>query len=158
MFTNDAIERPALPETGSTHSRRALLQRSAAPRHGGRRRGRARRPRTGLPGRLGSHPDARDFPKRVLDFIVTQKLFGVTFLTEAVRRAPGTPSEQFLPVLRAADATEFDHVPALEAVGAKPLTSDASGSPTRHSEPVGRVSSRRSRPSRRSSSACTWSV
>lgn len=56
------------------------------------------------------------------DFIVTQEQFGVTFLTEAVRRAPGTPSAQFLPVLKAANTTEFDHVTALEAIGAKPLT------------------------------------
>jgi hypothetical protein len=56
------------------------------------------------------------------DFIVTQEQFGVTFLTEAVRRAKGTPSEQFLPVLKAANTTEFDHVNALEAIGAKPLT------------------------------------
>src|SRR4051794_31803799 len=63
----------------------------------------------------GSH---RDF-----DFIVTQEQFGVTVLTEAIRRAPGTPSAQFLPVLKAANTTEFDHVTALEAIGARPLTS-----------------------------------
>jgi hypothetical protein len=57
------------------------------------------------------------------DFIVTQEQFGVTFLSEAVRRAPGTPSAQFLPVLKAANTTEFDHVTALEAIGARPLTS-----------------------------------
>jgi hypothetical protein len=60
------------------------------------------------------------FERRPLDFIVTQEQFGVTFLTEAVRR---TPSAQFLPVLKAANETEFDHVRALEAVGAQPLTS-----------------------------------
>jgi hypothetical protein len=57
-----------------------------------------------------------------LDFIVTQELFGVTFLTEAIRRAPGTPSAQFVPVLKAANTTEFDHMTALEAIGARPLT------------------------------------
>jgi hypothetical protein len=56
------------------------------------------------------------------DFIVTQEQFGVTFLSEAVRRAPGTPSAQFLPVLKAANTTEFDHVNALLAIGAEPET------------------------------------
>jgi len=56
------------------------------------------------------------------DFIVTQELFGVTFLTEAIRRAPGTPSAQFVPVLKAANTTEFDHMTALEAIGARTLT------------------------------------
>jgi hypothetical protein len=56
------------------------------------------------------------------NFILTQELFDVTFLTEAVRRAPGTPSEQFLPVLKAANTTEFDHAKALEAIGARALT------------------------------------
>src|SRR5205814_1785823 len=61
--------------------------------------------------------------REVLNFIVTQERFGVTFLTEAVRRAPGTPSAQFLPVLKAANTTEFDHVRALRHIGADPLTS-----------------------------------
>jgi hypothetical protein len=56
------------------------------------------------------------------DFIVTQEQFGVTFLTEAVRRAPNTPSAQFLPILQAANTTEFDHVNALLQVGARPQT------------------------------------
>lgn len=60
---------------------------------------------------------------RVLDFIVTQEQFGVTFLTAAIRRAPGTPSAQFLPVLRAANTTEFDHVRALRRQGGRPLVS-----------------------------------
>jgi len=59
---------------------------------------------------------------RAFDFIVTQEQFGVTFLTEAVRRAPGTPSAAFLPVLKAANTTEYDHVKALEAIGAHALT------------------------------------
>jgi hypothetical protein len=63
------------------------------------------------------HGSGRDF-----DFIVTQEHFGVTFLTEVVRRAPGTPSEQFLPVLKAANTTEYDHVNGLLQIGAQPLT------------------------------------
>jgi hypothetical protein len=61
--------------------------------------------------------------RRFLDFTVTQEQFGVTAVTAAIRKAPGTPSEQFLPVLRAAVTTEFTHVQALTAIGAKPLTS-----------------------------------
>lgn len=60
---------------------------------------------------------------RVLSFIITQEQFGVTFLTEAVRRAPGTPSAQFLPVLKAANTTEFDHVRGLRGLGARPIVS-----------------------------------
>ncbi len=35
---------------------------------------------------------------QVINVIVTQEQFGVTFLTKAVKRTPGRPSEQFLPV------------------------------------------------------------
>ena len=58
-----------------------------------------------------------------LNFTVTQEKFGVTAVTAAIRKAPGTPSAQFLPVLRAAVTTEFTHVQALKAIGAKPVTS-----------------------------------
>ena len=55
-----------------------------------------------------------------LDFTVTQEQFGVTAVTAAIQKAPGTPSAQFLPVLRAAVTTEFWHVQALKAIGARP--------------------------------------
>jgi hypothetical protein len=58
-----------------------------------------------------------------LNFTVTQEQFGVTTVTAAIQKAPGTPSAQFLPVLRAAVTTEFRHVQALKSIGAKPLTS-----------------------------------
>jgi hypothetical protein len=61
--------------------------------------------------------------RQFLNFTVTQEQFGVTAVTAAIRKAPGTPSEQFVPVLRAAVTTEFTHVQALKAIGAKPLTS-----------------------------------
>ncbi|MGN6171332.1 MAG: hypothetical protein ACTHQQ_24665, partial [Solirubrobacteraceae bacterium] len=61
--------------------------------------------------------------RQFLNFTVTQEQFGVTAVTAAIRKAPGTPSEQFMPVLRAAVTTEFTHVEALEAIGAKPFTS-----------------------------------
>ncbi len=41
----------------------------------------------------------------------------MTFVTEAVRRAPGTPSAQFVDVLKAANTAEFDHVRALQRLG-----------------------------------------
>ncbi len=61
--------------------------------------------------------------RHFLDFTVTQEQFGVTAVTAAIRKAPGTPSDQFVPVLRAAVTTEFTHVQALKAIGAKPLAS-----------------------------------
>jgi hypothetical protein len=61
--------------------------------------------------------------RHFLNFTVTQEQFGVTAVTAAIRKAPGTPSEQFVPVLRAVVTTEFTHVQALKAIGAKPLTS-----------------------------------
>ena len=67
---------------------------------------------TGLVGRaLAASSSSSD---DVLSFIAIQEGFGVTFLTEAVKRAPGTPSAQFLPVLQSAVTTEFQHLRALE--------------------------------------------
>ena len=64
-----------------------------------------------------------DSLRHFLNFTVTQEQFGVTAVTAAIQKAPGTPSEQFVPVLRAAVTTEFTHVQALTAIGARPLTS-----------------------------------
>ena len=58
----------------------------------------------------------------VLDFLVTEEQLGVTLLTAAIERAPGTPSEAFVPVLRNGVTTEFHHVQALKAAGGTPLT------------------------------------
>ena len=74
--------------------------------------------RHGHNGGRGCH-SLRDF----LNFTVTQERFGVTAVTAAIQKAPGTPSEQFVPALRAIVTTEFTHVEALEAIGAEPLTS-----------------------------------
>jgi hypothetical protein len=60
--------------------------------------------------------------KEVLDFLVTEEGFGVTFVAAAVERAPGTPSEAFLPVLRNAVTQEYHHVEALKDAGATALT------------------------------------
>ena len=62
--------------------------------------------------------------RQFLNFTVTQEQFGVTAVTAAIQKAPGTQSAQFVPVLRAAVTTEFTHVQALKHnFGAKPLTS-----------------------------------
>lgn len=64
----------------------------------------------------------KDGLKEVLDFLVTEEALGVTFVSAAIERAAGTPSEAFLPVLRNAVTQEFHHVEALKEVGGTPLT------------------------------------
>jgi Ribosomal protein S17 len=113
-----------LTEDASSQSRRALLGRAAVGVAAMATVGSAAGPALAAKSAgAWDHSHSHFFHERVLDFIITQELFGVTVVSEAVRRAPGTPSEQFLPVLRAAVETEFDHVRALQAVGATPLTS-----------------------------------
>lgn len=63
-----------------------------------------------------------DSLRNFLNFTVTQEKFGVTAVTAAIHKVPHG-SAQFLPVLRAAVTTEYRHVQALRAIGAKPLTS-----------------------------------
>jgi hypothetical protein len=60
--------------------------------------------------------------REVLDFLVTEEQLGVAFLSAAIAAAPGTPSEAFLPVLRSAVTTEYNHVEALRDVGGQALT------------------------------------
>jgi hypothetical protein len=60
--------------------------------------------------------------KDVLDFLVTEEALGVTFVTAAIHRAPGTPSEAFLPVLRNGVTQEYHHVEALKDAGGTQLT------------------------------------
>jgi hypothetical protein len=60
--------------------------------------------------------------QELLDFLVTEEQLGVTLLTAAIERAPGTPSEAFLPVLRNGVTQEFHHVEALEDAGGSALT------------------------------------
>ena len=70
---------------------------------------------------ISSAPTAED-RQGLLDFLVTQEQFGVVAVGAAVERAPGTPSEAFLPVLRNAVTAEYHHAVALEALGGKALT------------------------------------
>jgi hypothetical protein len=72
----------------------------------------------------GGHVGGRHSLRHFLNFTVTQEQFGVTAVTAAIRKAPGTQSEQFVPVLRSAVTTEFTHVQALKHnFGARPVTS-----------------------------------
>jgi hypothetical protein len=66
--------------------------------------------------------DDKQGRKEVLDFLVTQEGFGVTFVTAAIERAPGTPSEAFLPVLRNGVTQEYHHVEALKEAGGTAIT------------------------------------
>jgi hypothetical protein len=122
-MSDDAEVRTALTEGASSQSRRALLGRAAVGAAAVAAAGSSAGPALAAKSASVWDRGHSRFHERVLDFIITQELFGVTVVSEAIRRAPGTPSEQFLPVLRAAVATEFDHVLALQALGAKPLTS-----------------------------------
>jgi hypothetical protein len=58
----------------------------------------------------------------VVSVLTTFETFGVTLLTQAVKRAPGTPSAQFAGVVMAANSAEFDHLQALKKLGGKALT------------------------------------
>ena len=71
---------------------------------------------TGVAGAAG------ESPKRILSTLATAESFGVTFLTEAVKRAPGTPSAGLADTLRAANTAEYDHVVALRRLGGRQFT------------------------------------
>jgi hypothetical protein len=58
----------------------------------------------------------------IVNTLATFEAFGVTLLSEAVRRAPGTPSAQFAPIVQAANTTEFVHLQALRGLGGKPIS------------------------------------
>ena len=90
----------------ATHTRRAMLGAAAGVAVAG-----------GSASLAGRAAAAVSSSSSVLTFIAAQEGFGVTFLSEAVRRAPGTPSAQFLPVLQAAVTTEFEHLRVLERLG-----------------------------------------
>jgi hypothetical protein len=69
-------------------------------------------------GSLGDRESLRE----VLDFLVTEEQLGVTLVSAAIKNAPGSASEAFLPVLRNGVTTEYHHVQALKQAGGKPLT------------------------------------
>ncbi len=61
-------------------------------------------------------------PDSIWAVLASVEAFGVTFLTEAIKRSPGTPSAQFAPILRAAVTAEYNHYLALQKIGAQPLS------------------------------------
>lgn len=65
---------------------------------------------------------AGESPRKILSTLATAESFGVTFLTEAVKRAPGTPSADLADTLRAANTAEYDHVVALRRLGGRQTT------------------------------------
>src|SRR3954454_21450985 len=70
---------------------------------------------------MSTAPSAED-RQGLLDFLVTQEQFGVVAVSAAIERAPGTPSEAFLPVLRNTVTADYHHAVALEPLGGRALT------------------------------------
>jgi hypothetical protein len=58
----------------------------------------------------------------IVSTLATAESFGVTFLTDAVRRAPGTPSAGLVDSLKAANTAEYDHVVVLRQLGGRQFT------------------------------------
>ena len=75
-----------------------------------------------VPGLAGAAGAAGESPREILSTLATAESFGVTFLTEAVKRAPGTPSAGLVDTLRAANTAEYDHVVALRRLGGRQTT------------------------------------
>ena len=65
---------------------------------------------------------AGESTERIVSTLATAESFGVTFLTEAIRRAPGTPSGGLVETLKAANTAEYDHVVALRGLGGRQFT------------------------------------
>jgi hypothetical protein len=124
-MSNDSETRVETAE--AVHSRRAVLTRAAVGAAtltgAGALAGSASA--HGRPGRWwwSSWHHPRHSGYDVFDFAITQEMADVGFLTEAIKRAPGTPSAQFLPALKSANEAEYVHVQALWAAGARPIAS-----------------------------------
>ncbi len=58
----------------------------------------------------------------IIDTAATAEALAVTYLTAVVKSASGTPVAKFVPVLKAANAEEYDHYKVLRGLGAKPIT------------------------------------
>jgi len=112
-----AVENVLADTPTSKHTRRWLLQRAAA----GAAVGAA-----GLgPAKaaFGALDRANvDSVQTVLTTAATAEALAVTVLSASVQVAKGTPIEPFLPVLKAANTSEYDHLMALGSLGGKPLT------------------------------------
>jgi hypothetical protein len=105
-----------LADTGtSALTRKALLGRAAV--------GAAA---VGTIGALGPIPTALgaggDTISSVIDAAVTAEALAVTYLTGLIVNAKATGVEKFVEVLKAANASEYEHYLTLRKLGAKPLT------------------------------------
>ena len=62
----------------------------------------------------------RESLNTIVSTLATAESFGVTFLTEAIKRAPGTPSPPYgVETLKAANTAEYDHVVVLRRLGGR---------------------------------------
>jgi hypothetical protein len=64
----------------------------------------------------------RESLNTIVSTLATAESFGVTFLTEAIKRAPGTPSAPLVDTLKAANTAEYDHVVVLRRLGGRQTT------------------------------------
>ena len=71
---------------------------------------------------LAQRPRGGESLKTIVSTLATAESFGVTFLTEAVKRAPGTPSAGLVDTLKAANTAEYDHVVTLRQLGGRQFT------------------------------------
>jgi hypothetical protein len=107
----DSMDQVFDEAVSSAQSRRALMARAAGVVAAGTA--------LSLPQIAGA---ASSSSRSVVSVLTTFETFGVTLLTQAVKRAPGTPSAQFAGVVMAANSAEFDHLQALKKLGGKALT------------------------------------
>jgi len=107
----DSMDQVLTEAVPSGQSRRALMAKAAGLLAAGTA--------LSVPGMASA---AASSPRSVVSVLTTFETFGVTLRTQAVKRAPGTPSAQFANVVMAANSAEFDHLIALRKLGGKALT------------------------------------
>jgi len=100
------------PTDGVT--RRSLIQRAAVTAAA-----------AGAAGALGpaaafAQGNSGDTPEKVLNVAITAEALAVTYLSGLLQN--NLIPKQFVPVIKAANASEYDHYMALKKLGAKPLT------------------------------------
>jgi hypothetical protein len=70
----------------------------------------------------GSSKSSGEIPK-LINTAITAEALAVTFLSGVITNlGSAAPIKPFVPVLKAANAAEYDHYKALQSLGAKPLT------------------------------------
>lgn len=58
----------------------------------------------------------------LIDTAITAEALAVTYLTGLIENASKTGVTKFVPILKAVNASEYDHYKALKSLGAKPVT------------------------------------